>query len=207
MLRYYANIVANFSRPVTKALAKLGGLAVSTIAPSHGLIWRTDPGEVIARYQKFAGYSSGQAEPAITVVWGSMYGNTKTATDAVMRGIAREKVPMEVFEVPGVEESYILASIFKNRGVVVGAPTYETGLFPPMAHLLDSVARKRMVNRKTLRFGSFGWSGGAQREFDALAERLKWEQSEALEFRGAPTEDDLRRAEDAGALLARQVRS
>jgi len=206
MLRYYANIVANFSRPVTKALGKLKGLDVSVIAPSHGLVWRHNPAEVVARYTKFAGYSNGEAEPAITVVWGSMYGNTKAAADAVMRGIAREGVPMEVFEVPGIHESYILASIFKSRGVVVGAPTYEVGLFPPMAHLLDSVARKHMRNRKTLRFGSYGWSGGAQREFDALAEQLKWVQSEPLEFRGAPTHEELHSAEELGAAFARSIR-
>jgi anaerobic nitric oxide reductase flavorubredoxin len=176
------------------------------VAPSHGLVWRRDPAEVIARYQRFAGYSSGQAELGVTVVWGSMYGNTKTATDAVMRGIAREMVPMEVFEVPGVDESYILASIFKNCGVVIGAPTYEVSLFPPMAHLLDSAARKHMRNKKTFRFGSYGWSGGAQKEFDALAERLQWEQIDSLEFRGGPTTADLRKAEELGAAFARAVR-
>ncbi len=206
MLRYYANIVANFSRPVLRALDKLSGLKISVIAPSHGLVWRQNPGEVIARYQKFAEYSGGQAERAITLVWSSMYGNTRAATDAVMRGIAHEQVPMEVFEVPGVDESYILASIFKNRGVVIGAPTYEAGLFPPMAHLLDSVARKHMRNRQAFRFGSYGWSGGAQKEFDALAESLKWEQAEALEFRGAPTKEDLQRAEELGAAFARAIR-
>jgi flavorubredoxin len=206
MLRYYANIVANFSKPVLRAIDKLAGLEISVIAPSHGLVWRSDPAEVIARYQRFAGYSTGEAEEGVTVVWGSMYGNTKAATDAVMHGIARETVPMEVFEVPGADESYILASIFKNCGVVIGAPTYEVGLFPPMAHLLDSAARKHMRNKKTLRFGSYGWSGGAQKEFDTLAERLQWEQFEALEFRGAPTTADLHRAEELGAAFARAVR-
>jgi flavorubredoxin len=206
MLRYYANIVANFSRMVLRAIDKLAGITVSVIAPSHGLVWRANPGKVIAHYKRFAEYSAGKAERGITLLWSSMYGNTKLLTDAVMRGIAREKVPMEVFEVPGVDESYLLASIFKNRGVVVGAPTYETKLFPPMAHVMDSVARKRMTNRKVFRYGSYGWSGGAQREFDALIEPLKWEQSEPLEFRGAPTPDDLHRAEEVAATFTRGIR-
>lgn len=206
MLRYYANIVANFSRMVLKAIDKLAGVEVSLIAPSHGLVWRTNPQKVIENYIKFAEYSSGKTEPCITLLWGSMYGNTKLVTDAVMRGIAREKVPMEVFEVPGVDESYILASVFKNRGVVVGAPTYEAKLFPPMAHVLDSIARKRMISRRAFSYGSYGWSGGAQREFDALAESLNWERSAGLEFRGAPTAEDLHRAEDLAAAFARSIR-
>jgi len=206
MLRYYANIVANFSRPVLRAMEKLSGLKISVIAPSHGLVWRGNPGEVLARYKRFAEYSSGKGEKAITVMWSSMYGNTRVATDAVMRGIAGENVPMEVFEVPKVDESYILASVFKNCGVVVAAPTYETGLFPPMAHLLDSVERKHMRNKKSLRFGSYGWSGGAQKEFDALAEKLQWQQFGLAEFRGAPTVEDLHKIEEMGAAFARSIR-
>jgi len=206
MLRYYANIVANFSKMVLRAIDKLAGLQINVIAPSHGLVWRKNPGEVINRYIKFAGYSSGKAEKGITLLWSSMYGNTKLVTDAVMRGVAREGVPMEVFEVPLANESYILASAFKNRGIVVGAPTYEVGMFPPMAHTLDSIVRKKMTYKRALRYGSFGWSGGAQKEFDAVCDQLKWEQAPGLEFRGAPTVDDLHKAEDMAAGFARMIR-
>lgn len=206
MLRYYANIVTNFSRMVLRALDKLAGVPVAVIAPSHGLVWRSDPGEVIARYKKFAEYPTGKTECGISLLWGSMYGNTKMATDAVMRGVAHEGVPMEVFEVPRAEESYILASVFKNRGVIVGAPTYETKMFPPMAHALDELARKGMTNKKAFRYGSFGWSGGAQKEFDAIAESLQWVRAESFEFRGAPTTDDLNRVEELAAAFARMIR-
>ncbi|MBC7260652.1 MAG: FprA family A-type flavoprotein, partial [Chloroflexi bacterium] len=204
--RYYANIVANFSRMVLRAIDKLAGTEVSVIAPSHGLVWRKNPGQVVAYYKQFAEYPTGKAEKGITLLWSSMYGNTKIATDAVMRGIAREQVPMEVFEVPLADESYILASVFKNKGIVVGAPTYETKLFPPMAHVLDSIVRKNMTNKKVFRYGSYGWSGGAQREFDALAQALKWEQFTPLEFQGAPTLEDLQKAEELAAAFARSIR-
>ena len=206
MLRYYANIVANFAKPVQRAIDKLKGIPVSVIAPSHGLVWRSDPGEVVQRYLRFAGYSGGQCEKGITLLWSSMYGNTKAVTDAVMRGVAREGVPMEVFEVPLADHSYILASVFKNKGIIVGAPTYEVKMFPPMAQVLDSIARKRMTGRKAFHFGSFGWSGGAQKEFETVAEELKWELSESLEFRGAPTPEDLSKAEDLAAAFARAIR-
>ncbi len=206
MLRYYANIVANFAKPVQRAIDKLKGIPVSVIAPSHGLVWRSDPGEVVQRYLKFAGYSGGQCEKGITLLWSSMYGNTKAVTDAVMRGVAREGVPMEVFEVPLADHSYILASVFKNKGIIVGAPTYEVKMFPPMAQVLDSIARKRMTGRKAFHFGSFGWSGGAQKEFETVAEELKWELSESLEFRGAPSSEDLSKAEDLAAAFARAIR-
>jgi anaerobic nitric oxide reductase flavorubredoxin len=206
MVRYYANIVANFPKPVLRAIDKLSGIKISVIAPSHGLVWRSNPGEVIQRYVKFAGYSTGQCEKAITLLWSSMYGNTKIVTDAVMRGIAREQVPMEVFEVPLTDASYILASVFKNKGLVVGAPTYEVKMFPPMAHMLDTIARKTMTDRKAFYYGSFGWSRGAEKEFAAIAQALKWETSEMMQFRGAPTVEDLHKAEDLAAAFARSIR-
>lgn len=206
MLRYYANIVANFAKPVQRAIDKLKGIPVSVIAPSHGLVWRSDPGEVVQRYLKFAGYSGGQCEKGITLLWSSMYGNTKAVTDAIMRGVARERVPIEVLEVPLADHSYVLASVFKNKGVIVGAPTYEVKMFPPMAQALDSIARKRMTGRKAFHFGSYGWSGGAQKEFETVAEELKWELSESLEFRGAPSSEDLSKAEDLAAAFARAIR-
>ena len=44
-----------------------------------------------------------------------------------------------------------------------------------MAHALDVAARKRVTNRKAAYFGSYGWSGGAQRELAALAQSLQWD--------------------------------
>jgi len=205
MLRYYANIVASFSRMVLRAIDKLADVDVAVIAPSHGLVWRADPGKVIAHYKKFAGYAAGENAKAITLLSSSMYGNTRLVTDAVMRGIAHEKVPLEVFDIPDAEHSDILASVFKNRGVVVGTPTYEGKMFPPMAQALDIVARKHMTGKKTWLYGSYGWSGGAKREFDALLETLKWEAAKAFQFRGAPTADDLHQAEDLAAAFARSI--
>ena len=39
MVRYYSNIVGKYGSPVQKALAKLGGLPISTICSTHGPVW------------------------------------------------------------------------------------------------------------------------------------------------------------------------
>lgn len=41
MVRYYSNIVGKYGSPVQKALAKLGGLPISTIVPLMDLCGRT----------------------------------------------------------------------------------------------------------------------------------------------------------------------
>jgi len=205
-LRYYANIVALFSNAVLRAINKLADIPVAVIAPSHGLIWRKDPGKIVGLYRKWAEYATGPTELGVTLIYGSMYGNTEEMMNAVAQGISAEGVPLEVFDATRTHASYILPSLWTQRGVMVGAPTYEGGLFPPVAHALDIASHKKVRNKKAARFGSYGWSGGAQREFETLIEPLKWELLDTFEFVGSPTEDDLQRGERFGARFARMVR-
>ncbi|HIP88192.1 MAG TPA: FprA family A-type flavoprotein [Anaerolineales bacterium] len=205
-LRYFVNIVAVFSRPVLKAIDRLKDLPVEVIAPSHGLVWRKDPARIVELYQKWAGYATGEAELGVTLLYGSMYGNTEQMMNGIAKGIAAAGVPVEIFDVARIHVSYILPSLWVRRGVIVGAPTYEGGLFPPMVHVLDIAARKRIFNRKAAYFGSYGWGGGARREFARLAESLRWEVVETLEFRGGPTPEDLKEAEAFGARFAESLR-
>jgi flavorubredoxin len=63
-LRYYTNIVAKFSKPTLAAINKLADVAVDIICPSHGLIWRKNPGTIIELYRKWAEYEKGRNERA-----------------------------------------------------------------------------------------------------------------------------------------------
>jgi anaerobic nitric oxide reductase flavorubredoxin len=205
-LRYYVNIVALFSGPVLKAIAKLADVPVSVIAPSHGLVWRKNPQRIVELYKKWAEYATGPTEVGVTLIYGSMYGNTEKMMNAVAQGISREEVALTIFDAAHTHVSYILPSLWTQRGVMVGAPTYEGGLFPPVAQALDMVAQKRVRNKKVARFGSYGWSGGAQRHFERIIEPLKWELVDSFEFTGGPTEEDLRHGEEFGARFARLIR-
>jgi flavorubredoxin len=205
-LRYYVNIVALFSGPVLKAIAKLADVPVSVIAPSHGLVWRKNPQRIVDLYKKWAECATGPTEVGITLIYGSMYGNTEEMMNAVAQGISREGVPLTIFDAAHTHVSYILPSLWTQRGVMVGAPTYEGGLFPPVAQVLDMAAQKRIRNKKVARFGSYGWSGGAQRDFERIIEPLKWELVDYFEFIGSPTEEDLRQGEEFGARFARHTK-
>lgn len=205
-LRYYVNIVAIFSKMTLQAISKLDSLPIDIIAPAHGLIWRKDPKLIIDLYKKWAEYSTKKGETGITLVFGSMYGNTEKMMNAVAQGISSSGVPLEIFDAARTSSSYILPSLWTNRGVMIGAPTYENRLFPPLVHLLDMVFRKRILNKTVARFGSFGWSGGAQMEFEKIIEPLKWNLVDSLEFTGIPTYEDLKKGEEFGAKFAEVVK-
>ncbi|GMO68067.1 MAG: FprA family A-type flavoprotein [Treponemataceae bacterium] len=198
-LRYYASIVASFSLFVEKAIAKLtdSGLAsrIKCIAPSHGIVWRKNPLTIIERYKKYAAYGTQKGaacESEIAIIWGSMYGNTRKAVDAVIAGIEAAHGAYTLHQIPDENYSYPLACAFKSKALVLAMPTYEYAMFPPMAHFLDICKRKHIGAKKVFRLGSWGWSGGAKREYEtAVADFPDWTHFEGYEWNGAPTEDDL----------------
>ena len=205
-LRYYANIVAKFSRFVLKAIESLKDLDIQVIAPSHGLIWK-NPMEIIDLYKKWAKYSSEPAEIGVTLLYASMYGNTEKVMGSVAQGLTEEGIPVEIFDVTRTHVSYILPSLWKYRGVVIGAPTYEAKLFPPMAYVLDMAASKRVLHKEMIRFGSYGWTGGAQRDIESRLGKLKWNLVETFEFKGGPTLEDFKTGKDLGRRFAKHLKS
>ncbi len=205
-LRYYVNIVANYSARVLAAIEKLADVPVDVIAPSHGLIWRKNASRIVQLYKKWAEYASGNSEPGVTLVYGSMYGNTDVVMNAVAQGISRAGVPVEIFDAARTHVSYILPSLWTKTGVMIGAPTYEVGLFPPMADVLNMAVRKRIKNKKSAYFGSYGWSGGALKEMKKIIEPLKWDVVDAFEFLGAPSEEDIKKAEEFGSRFGELVK-
>ena len=205
-LRYYANVVSSFSTFVTKGINSLGSLDIKAIAPSHGIMWRENPQAIIELYARFAGYMNGPAEPEVTVIWSSMYGNTEKLVQNIVQGVRKEGLPVHVHRVPDDHVGAILASAWKSAGIILGMPTYEYGMFPPMAWVLDMFRRKKVWNKKVLRFGSAGWSGGAQRELDFLTEQMKWEFIEPIEWKGAPTTHEMELAISRSQALAKQTK-
>jgi anaerobic nitric oxide reductase flavorubredoxin len=206
-LRYYANIVASFGTFVLRAVDKLSGLGIKVVAPSHGIVWRREPAKIIGRYVKYASYLAGGREKEICVVWGSMYGNTEKALKAVLDGIEAEGVTFTMHRVPNEDVSYILADAYKSEGILIAMPTYEYKMFPPMAYALDIFARKHVMNRSALRIGSWGWVGGAEKEYGEATASLKWDSLPSLEWAGNPGESDLAALRERGRELARKVKA
>ena len=61
-------------------------------------------------------------------------------------------------------------------------------------------------DKKVFRFGSFGWSGGAQKHFDQMTEKLKWDCLEPLEFQGGPTDENLDKGFEMGKKFAQEIK-
>ncbi|MHA2224377.1 MAG: FprA family A-type flavoprotein [Candidatus Hodarchaeales archaeon] len=206
-LRYYANIVSKFSRFVLKAITAIEGLEISMIAPSHGLIWRKNPERIVELYKRWAEYANDPSggEIGITLIYASMYGNTSKMMNAISQGIGRTGIPLKIFDAARTHVSYILPSLWKNKGVIIGSPTYEVRLFPPMAYILDIALAKRVIFKNSAFFGSYGWNDGAKNDFIRRTEKLKWTILDTFDFKGGPSQDDLKKGEEFGENFANQV--
>jgi len=196
-IRYYSNVMATFTPSIRKAIEKAKSFDIKTIAPGHGPVYRKNPQKIMDDYTRFSQYAEGAGKNEITVLWGSMYGMTAKAVDYVESILKREGVKYSKIEMPQESDSEMIANVFKSAGIIIAAPTYEYKLFPPVAAALNEIGRKRITGKLAFRFGSYGWSGGAEKELKEIIERNKmnWDFMESVEFEGAPKEGDLAKLE------------
>jgi len=196
-IRYYSNVMTTFTPSIRKAIEKAKSLDINVIAPGHGPVYRKNPAKIIDAYDRFSQYAEGAGKNEVTILWGSMYGMTAKAVDYVESILRREGVKYNKIEMPQESDSEMVATVFRSAGIIIAAPTYEYKLFPPVAAALNELGRKRITGKLAFRFGSYGWSGGAEKELKEIIERNKmnWNFIESVEFEGAPTEEDFARLE------------
>ncbi|MHA1200224.1 MAG: FprA family A-type flavoprotein [Candidatus Heimdallarchaeaceae archaeon] len=203
-IRYFSNIVAKYVKYVKKAMEKLGALEIKIIAPGHGLIWRKDPQRIIDLYVRL---SNRMALPGVTVIWGSMYGNTAKVVNHVVEGIKEEGVPVTVLNLSKDHLSYLIKETWKYKGVILGFPVYDGGPFLNASYYLHLIKRKDLRERVVGFFGSSMWSGRALKQAADQVQELDWEVIEPLlEFKGSPTDELLEQAKELGRKVAQKTK-
>ena len=183
MVRYYSNIVGKYGTPVQQALKKLADTRVDYICPTHGPVWNEQAKRVISLYDRLSRY---ETEPGIVICYGTMYGNTERMAEHIARSASRAGVKnIVLYNVSTTHHSYILRDIFRYRGLIVGAPTYNNGLYHEMDVLLSEIASRNITNHLLGIFGSHTWSSKAVAAID------EWNQKQ-LHFEQVGTKVDMK---------------
>lgn len=160
--RYYANIVGKFGVQVQMVFKKLEDYDITMIASLHGPIFRTEKDLILSLYDKWSKYEP--EEEGVVLFYGSMYGNTANAVDALANKLGERGVKnMRIFDVSKTHYSYIIAEIFKYSHMVVAAPTYNMGLYHPMASVLDDMTALGLKNRKVALISNHSWASAADK--------------------------------------------
>ena len=205
ILRYFSNIVGKFAPMVQKAIAKLKNLEINIVASTHGPVWRSRPDRIIELYDRWSRHES---EEGIVVAYGSMYGNTEMMMEAIVRGVAQEGLrTVRVHNVSQGHSSFIISDIWRYKGLILGSPTYDAKLLPPMDSLVSLLADKMIRNRCAGVFGSYGWSGGGVKSLREFVIQSGLQLVEpVIEAKFAPNEEQLEQCIALGRKVASIVR-
>jgi len=202
--KYYANIVMPLWRSVSRAFKALDGLDINMIAPSHGVVWRRNPVEILEAYQRWV---EGAARERAVVVYDTMWGSTERLAEAVMEGLASEGVEVRVHRLSATHNSDVIADILEAKAVLVGSPTLNNGLLPTVASFLAYLKGLKPKNKIGAFFGSYGWGGGAKREAETELRSAGVEVVDGgLDFVYRPSEEELEMAVEFGVEMAGRIK-
>ncbi len=205
-LKYYANILTPFSSLVAKKIEEVLALnlPVNIIAPSHGVIWRKDPLQIVKKYQE---WTAQVPEKTAVILYDSMWDGTRHMAEAIGDGLATEGIPYKTFYIPTSDRNDVITELFKTKAVIVGSPTFNQGLLPTITPILEDLKGLKFQNKIGAAFGCYGWSGEsvkiieehlAQCKIPSVAEgvRAKWQ----------PKADDLARCWELGRAVAGAIK-
>jgi len=159
-LKYYANILTPFSPLVTKKIKELLALnlPLEAICPSHGIIWRDTPAQIVEAYLRWA---DSYRENQITLVYDTMWDGTRRLAEQIARGLheAAPQVALKLFNAGKSDKNDIITEIFRSKAVLLGSSTINRGILTSMAGLLEEVKGLAFKGKKAAAFGCYGWSG------------------------------------------------
>lgn len=205
MLRYYSNIVGKYGTPVQQALKKLAGVKIDYICSTHGPVWHEHIERVVGMYDRLSRY---EGTDGLVIAYASMYGNTERAAEVIARAASEAGVKNIIMhDVSRTHHSYIIADIFRYRALILGAPTYNNGLYPQMESLLSELAGRDMKNRLLGWFGSFSWAGKAVKTIGEWNEtRLHFEPvGTPVEIKQSLDEATTRACEELGRAMGERL--
>nr|MBF0221508.1 FprA family A-type flavoprotein [Desulfobulbaceae bacterium] len=203
--KYYANILHLFSPNVQKLLEKVGelGLEIDMIAPDHGLIWRNNPADILAAYDK---WSRRETKRKALVIYDSMWKSTAKMAVAIGGAIGREGVSVKMLDLAVNHRSDIMTEVLDSRALVFGSPTLNNGFLPRMGDFLTYLKGLRPKGKIGAAFGSFGWSGEAVKHLNAAMEEMEISVvDEGLRVKNVPKDEDFVKCKELGSKIGQAV--
>ncbi len=202
---YYANILMPYSPLVTKLIKKVTslGLAIKVIAPDHGPIWRKNPQWIV---EKYAAWALRKPAAKAVIVCGSMWHSTEKMGRAIAEGLACRGVDVRFMDADAVHRSDVMYELLDAAAVVVGSATLNNNMLPRIADILTYMKGLKPGNLMGFTFGSYGWSGEAAGQVDALLKEMGVEIiAEPLKNKNVPGEALLAECFERGQELGGRI--
>jgi len=206
-LKYYANILTPFSKQVIKKIEEIlsCNLPIDIICPSHGIIWRDDPIQIVNKYLEWA---NEYKENQITIVYDSMWNATRRMAESIVEGITstNKEIAVKLINSAKSDKNDIVVEAFKSKIVLMGSSTINNGVLSSTASILEMLKGFRFRGKKAAAFGSYGWSGEATKIMIEELEKGGFEIiNSGIKELWNPDEDALNRCRDFGKAIVKAL--
>ena len=165
--KYYANILWPLGSVIARKILEIQkmNIPIKMIAPSHGLIWRNNPNEILTKYLSWA---NNEVKPKVVIAYETMWGSTEKMARKIVEGIINSCVKVELFDINQSDRTEIIKEMLDAKVFVFGSSTHDNSILPNMAGFLEFVRGLAPKNRIACAFGSFGWAGGGVRDIEKI---------------------------------------
>jgi len=202
-LKYYVNILTPLSGIIKKKLEQVLALNldIDMVAPSHGVIWRKNIGEIINSYMKWV---DGEGDGSVCVIFETMYDSTRQMAEEIAKGLQEEGVKYKILNVATTDRSDLLTEIFRSSGVIIGSCTVLNGALRETTSLVEDIKMLKIKPKLAGTFGSYGWSGEASKQvFEKLQTMGMNMHGEAFRVKYRPDEETLQQLKEFGKSFAK----
>jgi flavorubredoxin len=203
-IKYYANILTPFSGLVEKKIEEFKSLNVplDMICPSHGVIWRDNPLQIVGRYLD---WSKNYRENQITIVYDTMWNGTRKMAEAIAKGVRSvdDEVVVKLFNISHTDKNDVVTEVFKSKTLLVGSPTINRGILSAVAGFMEQIRGLNFKDKRAAAFGTYGWSGESVDMINQGLENAGFELLESgLKSTWNPDEKSLKECVDFGKEIA-----
>ena len=138
-------------------------LPLDMICPSHGIIWRENPAQIVEKYLQWA---DAYQENQVTLVYDTMWQSTRLMAQAIAEGIKNVSpdTTVKLCNAGKEDKNDILTELFSSKAFLVGSPTINNGFSYAIAGILEMIKGLKFKKKKAAAFGSYGWSGDAVKQ-------------------------------------------
>ncbi len=154
--RYYFNIVGKYGVQAQALLKKAAGLDIAKILPLHGPVLEGNLTPYVEKYQLWSSYEPETS--GVALAYCSVYGNTAQAAQLLRELLEAAGVEVASFDLARCDLSQAVEAAFRYDRLVLAAPTYDGGIFPPMDDFLAHLKSKNFQRRKVGLIENGSWA-------------------------------------------------
>lgn len=170
--RYYFNIVGKYGIPVSNLLKKASTLEINTIYPLHGPVLTDTIPEVLKLYTTWAAYEP--EDEGVFIAYASMHGNTAEAANKMKEILeAKGAAKVAIADLSRDDMAECVEDAFRYSTLLCMAPSYDGGVFLPMADFIHHLKSKLYQNRRVALVENASWAPSAIKAMKAEFEQMK----------------------------------